>query len=145
MLRQPLAVRKHCLRHTPITRKKTIMVRRWYRDINTILFPVVILLGVVVPQLSFAALACRAGERSLCGIIATAIDIINLAIPLAFTLALAFFLWSLVRFIVVAGNTQAAKERRVVLVWGIVVFVVLTGVWGIVAILQRTFFGQVSP
>jgi len=101
-------------------------------------------IAIATPLAGFAAV-CQPGERTLCGIVGRAVEIIGLAIPLAFGAALAFFLWSVARFIFSAGDAQAAKEKRAVLWWGVITLAVLTGVWGIVAILQQTFFGQTSP
>lgn len=103
-----------------------------------------VVVAAAIPLAGFAAV-CKPGERTLCGIIGRAVEIVGLAIPLAFGAALAFFLWSVARFIFSAGDAQAAKEKHAVLWWGVITLAVLTGVWGIVAILQQTFFGQTSP
>ncbi|GIW68109.1 MAG: hypothetical protein KatS3mg099_057 [Candidatus Parcubacteria bacterium] len=96
------------------------------------------------PTTAYAA-ACAPGERTICGIIGRVVEIIALAIPLAFAAVLAFFLWSVARFLFAAGDAKAAQEKRSVLLWGVITLAVLVGVWGIVAILQQTFFGQVAP
>lgn len=97
-----------------------------------------------VPLLAAAAPACKPGERTLCGIVGRGVEIVSLAIPLAFGATLAFFLWGVVRFLLAGADAQKAQERRHVLFWGVITLAVLVSVWGIVAILQQTFFGKTS-
>ena len=62
----------------------------------------------------------------------------NSLIPLLFALAFLFFLVGLVRFFFSGGDENREKGRQFVL-WGIIGFVVLFSIWGIVNLLLATF------
>lgn len=59
-------------------------------------------------------------------------------------LAVMFFVWGVVKFIGNADDTSAHEEGKKFIVWGIIAFVVLTSLWGIVnLILSETL--NVTP
>lgn len=47
-------------------------------------------------------------------------------------LALLVFFWGLVKFIMNAGDEEAVKEGKRLMIWGIVALFVMVSVWGIV-------------
>ena len=49
------------------------------------------------------------------------------------------FLWGIVKYIARGDSDEARKTGRTFMMWGIIGFVVMFGVWGLVAILQNTF------
>ena len=67
---------------------------------------------------------------------ATTAFIGNALIPLLFAIALLFFIWNTVRFFIISGAEQDAKEnaKRLAL-YGIGAFVLLVSIWGIVNLL----------
>jgi hypothetical protein len=67
------------------------------------------------------------------------IDIIQVAIPVVAALALLFFFWGLANFIFHADNEDKRKEGRSVMIWGVVALFAMVSVWGIIAVLLRTF------
>jgi hypothetical protein len=74
-------------------------------------------------------------------LVSKTIGLINLVIPLLFTLALVLFLWTGVRYIRQAGG-EGASEVRGQLAWGLIALFVIFSVWGLVNILCFTFFGH---
>lgn len=64
--------------------------------------------------------------------------IINPAIEFAFIVALVVFLWGVVEYIRGADNETKRKDGRQHMLWGIVGFVIMFGVFGIITILTRT-------
>lgn len=63
----------------------------------------------------------------------------NSIIPLIFALALAMFIWGVVQF-VLNSDEEAKKEKgRQFMLWGIIALTVMVSVWGLVAILGKTF------
>ncbi len=58
-------------------------------------------------------------------------------IPLMYALAFIIFLIGIVRFFFIEGEESRAKGK-VFIMWGIVGFVVIFSVWGIVNVLLRT-------
>ena len=69
--------------------------------------------------------------------------IVNVLVPIVFTIALLVFFWGLAKFILSAGDEEARKGGRQVMIWGIIAIAVMASVWGLVGWLQ-TIFG-VTP
>jgi hypothetical protein len=62
----------------------------------------------------------------------------NSIIPLLFMLALAVFIWGMVKFIA-AGQSAEKEEGQQFMLWGIIALAVMFSVWGLVKIFQDTF------
>ncbi|HSE56578.1 MAG TPA: hypothetical protein VLB02_00635 [Candidatus Paceibacterota bacterium] len=65
--------------------------------------------------------------------------ILNPLIILAFSLALAYFLWGLVAFIKNAANAEARKTGQQHMLWGIVGMVIMVSALGIINLLVNVF------
>lgn len=101
---------------------------------------------VVVYSISLALLflplishAAPTNFRDFVGVIVSLIN--NSIVPLFFGIALVIFLWGVFRYFI-ADSSEAKERGRNLLVWGILALVVMVGVWGLVLIVTRTFFGQ---
>ncbi len=71
-------------------------------------------------------------------------QILRLFNPIAFIIfsaTVAIFFFGLVKFIYNAGDSAAIEEGRRLMIWGIIGIAVMVSVWGLVMILQNTFFG----
>lgn len=64
--------------------------------------------------------------------------IINSIIPLLIALAVVYFIWGVVQY-VLGKSDDAKSEGRQRMIWGIVGLLVIVTMWGIVAMLQYTF------
>ena len=60
-------------------------------------------------------------------------------IPIAFALALLFFIWGLAIFIKNSGSEDAHKEGRDKMIWGVLALFVIVAVWGLVRFLGNVF------
>ncbi len=58
--------------------------------------------------------------------------------PLLFALALAVFIWGIVKFISTEGAAEKEQGRQF-MIWGVIAFFVMFSVWGLVRILGDTF------
>ncbi|MBP9701272.1 MAG: hypothetical protein KBD54_02660 [Candidatus Pacebacteria bacterium] len=65
--------------------------------------------------------------------------IINPAIEFAFIIALVVFLWGVMEYIRGANNQEKRKLGRDHMLWGVIGFLIMFGVFGIISILTRTF------
>ncbi len=65
--------------------------------------------------------------------------VINPAIEFAFIIALVVFLWGVMEFIRGANNEEKRSIGKRHMLWGIVGFVIMFGVFGIIGFLTRTF------
>lgn len=65
--------------------------------------------------------------------------ILNPLIQILFVIAFVIFLWGVVEFIRSANNPDARKKGRDHMIWGVIGFVIMIGVYGIINILINTF------
>ncbi len=77
--------------------------------------------------------------NDLMGLIDLVKGLFKAILPLMMTLAVIYFVWSLVLYMKEAGEKQA--EAREQMIWGIVILFVMVSVWGLVNILDKTLFG----
>lgn len=80
---------------------------------------------VVLPSIAFAQ-----------GAIRFALDLINQVIPLIFALAVLFFLWNLAQFMMAPAEKK--DDARTGMIWGVIILVVMSSIFGIVALVQDT-------
>lgn len=59
-------------------------------------------------------------------------------------LAVAAFFWGLVKFMMNAGDTSEHEKGKELIVWGLISFVVLVSIWGIVQLIAGDTFGYTS-
>ena len=75
--------------------------------------------------------------------ITTLIDLIEAVIPLLIAIAVLYFIWGVVQFIINSGDEAARAEGKTKMIWGIVGLFIIVSVWGLVAFLQDVFtFGD---
>ncbi len=60
---------------------------------------------------------------------------------LFWALSVMLFIWGVVKFIANANDTTAHEEGKQFMIWGIVAFVVLVSLWGIVDVVLSGTFG----
>jgi uncharacterized membrane protein YidH (DUF202 family) len=58
------------------------------------------------------------------------------ATPVVVGLAVLFFLYGLMKFILAAGNEDAKDEGKRIMIWGVIALFVMVSVWGLVTLLQ---------
>lgn len=96
----------------------------------------------ITPSIAFAThvYSHYSTSSNLTDIIFLFINLIDQALIVVVALALLFFLWGLMKFILNADNEEKRKEGKSVMIWGIIALFVMISVWGIVGILVNTFF-----
>lgn len=100
---------------------------------------VLLLCILSLPLVSHAAPA----PRDFAGLVGMIVNMIMLIIPLLFTLTLIVFIVGIVKaWILNGGDPTAVGEGKKMAVAGVVGFVVMVGVWGIISLVRYTFFGQ---
>ncbi len=82
-------------------------------------------------------------KLSLAGLVSWIADILNQLIYVIVGLSLVVFLYGIFRLSFVDGHKPESREQsRKFMVWGIFSLFVMVSVWGLVNILQSTFFGS---
>lgn len=65
-------------------------------------------------------------------------NIIRLLIPVAFALALLWFLFGVAKYVTQGGDEEKRKEARNTMIYGIIALFVMSAVWGLVGVLTDT-------
>ncbi|MEK7101956.1 MAG: pilin [Patescibacteria group bacterium] len=78
---------------------------------------------------------------TICAVAQNLIYIINgILVPVVFALAFIVFLYGIARaYIFSGGDPEKVKEGHKMLMWGIIAFVVMISLWGIVNVVANTF------
>jgi len=73
------------------------------------------------------------------GIIITLSDLVNVAIPVLISLALALFLWGATKYVLAGDSVEGRSKGRGLMIYGIIALFVIVSVWGLVNVLANTF------
>ena len=92
-----------------------------------------ILFLLLAPSLAFA-------QVDLLDVGSAILDLLDLAIPILITLSVVYFFWGVSKFILAAGDSEGRRQGTSIMVWGIIGLFVIVSVWGLVAVLQNTFY-----
>lgn len=95
----------------------------------------IIFLGIlfVFPVFVFAA------PQSINELINIVLGILKALIPLLAAVALVGFIWGGAKFIYSADDATKRKEGRQVMLYGVIALFVIMSVWGLVAVIGKTF------
>ncbi len=89
------------------------------------------------------------GASNICQVASTILFIINsVLVPVIFALAFIVFLWGIFKTYIWSGGDDAAvKQGHQLILWGIIGFVVMISLWGLVNVVANTFglAGVVAP
>src|SRR3989338_4371111 len=65
-------------------------------------------------------------------------QILNSFIPLLITLGLVYFIWGVIRYVIADGE-EAKDKGKDTMLYGVIGFAVIAGLWGLVNIVVQTF------
>jgi succinate dehydrogenase/fumarate reductase cytochrome b subunit len=88
----------------------------------------------LAPAIAFAATSVQSFLGD------TVLFINGKVVPFLFALAFLFFLWNAFRYFILGGDQEAEREKaRKFALWGLIAFVLLVSIWGIVNLLVSGF------
>ena len=58
--------------------------------------------------------------------------LLNSIIPIFFVIAILYFFWGLIQFIMAAGDAKKVAEGKGIMIWGIVALVIMVALFGII-------------
>ncbi len=74
-------------------------------------------------------------------LVASFITIISLLIPLIFAITLLVIVWKVIdAWIIHGGDEGKVEDGKHTIIVGIIALVIMSGIWGILSILQSSFF-----
>ncbi len=91
----------------------------------------------LIPSVALAAPAIT-NFKSLIGVL---VGLLNVVIPIIIALALLAFFWGVFLFVRNSDGGDEKGEGRRIMIWGIIALFVMVSFFGIVRIVQNTFFG----
>jgi len=86
--------------------------------------------------LAFPLMAAAATIEDIIGTIRGIVDTI---VPLFMVIAVAVFLWGIVKYITSAGDEEKAKAARGYIIYGLIGLFVMVAFWGIIRVVASTF------
>jgi len=85
-------------------------------------------------------ITCPDGIKSLTDLINWfTCTLMNAVVPLLFALAIAGFIYGIIKYFLSADNEEQKKAGKNFMIWGIVAIFVMVSIWGLVGILSGTF------
>lgn len=76
------------------------------------------------------------------GLVDFAIGFIDILVLLIFALTFLVLVWSIIRTWIIGGAEPAEIEKgKKIITTGVIVLVVMSGIWGIIAFLRMSIFG----
>jgi len=78
--------------------------------------------------------------RSLNGFVDVVVGFINDLVVILMAASLLVFFWGMAMFILKAGDAGEHKKGRDLMFWGIIVFFVMSSVWGIIRVIGDSIF-----
>lgn len=97
-------------------------------------------LGLLAALVLVSPVVAHAQQKSLKSLTDSIVTLVNTSvIPLIYALALVVFLIGVVRFFFVEQGEEGREKGKQFMFWGILGFVVMFSVWGIVNLLLATF------
>lgn len=76
------------------------------------------------------------GGQSGQGLLLGFMRLLSLAMPILTTLAVLYFIWNVITFVMADGPEKSKKRET--LIWGLVALFVILAVWGIIAVISNT-------
>lgn len=107
-----------------------------FKKIN---LPIFIIAISLLPRLTFAATkVCNSTITDAGDILCKVSSLLQTLIPILITLGIVYFVWGIVSFVI--GDDEEAKTKgRDRIIYGIIGFVVMGAMWGLVTIVINTF------
>ena len=91
---------------------------------------------------SLAPVAAFAAPQNFAEVVDLILSYIQMLIPVIFALTFIVLAWGVIKaWILNDGDAKKVGEGRILVVWGIIGLVVMSGLWGILALVRQSFFG----
>lgn len=93
---------------------------------------------IIIAGLALAT-PLAAAAATLEDVLATIKRLANTIVPLFMVIAVAVFLWGIIRYITSAGDEEKQKAARGYIIYGLIGIFVMVAFWGIIQVVASTF------
>lgn len=87
---------------------------------------------LMLPSLAFAQVT------SITGMLGWVQGILSALMPVLVALAIIYFVWGVLKYLMNAGDEEAQKEGRSMMIYGIIAIFVMVSIWGLVGLLDTS-------
>ncbi len=102
---------------------------------------VFIMVGIYIPAISFAQSVAE--PKDFKGFVGLLTDIINLLVYVIFALTFMAFMWGIIKtWVISGGDTESVEKGKQIMFVSVVVFTIMSTVWGILYLLKGSIFGN---
>ena len=91
---------------------------------------------LVLPSVAFA--------QTLESVLGKIKGLLDSVIPIIIVGAVIYFFYGVAKYVMAAGDEEAQKQGRSIMIWGVVGLFVIVSVWGLVGLLGNTFDIQIG-
>jgi len=78
-------------------------------------------------------------QSTLGGILTTIKGLLDAIIPIVITLAVIYLFYGVAKYVMAAGDEEAQKQGRSIMIYGVIGLFVIVSIWGLVGVVQSTF------
>lgn len=96
-----------------------------------------VFLSLAIPMMA-SAQTVGAGFSNLQAIVQKIAAIVNMLIPLVFSLGILGFFWGLVKYIFAQSSEDGKKDAKNIMLWSLVALFIMASVFGIITLAQNT-------
>lgn len=102
------------------------------------------ILSRILPFAAFAPMLALAQFSGATSWVNALLGFINgTLVPLVFAIAFLVFIWGVFKYFILGGGDEGSREEgKKLMLWGIIAFVVMVSIWGIVNIITDGLFGN---
>lgn len=79
------------------------------------------------------------------GLMLRILRIVDLLFPIVGALALIWFFWGIIQYVLKGENIEKREQSRDFMIYAVIAFFVMFSIWGLVHIIQNTFFFGLLP
>jgi hypothetical protein len=107
---------------------------------NSLKFVSILSFPALFPIFAFAFNTdpCVAAPKGIGALLCNFQQILNLVVPVLVALGVVYFVWGVVQYVIM-DSEEAKKKGKDRMIFGIIGFVVIIGLWGLVTIVTDTF------
>jgi hypothetical protein len=97
---------------------------------------------ILTAGLLAAPLVAFAAPRNFAEVVNVILYYVQLLIPIVFALTFIVLSWGVVKsWIMNDGSAEKVSEGRTLVLYGVIGLLVMSGLWGLLALLRNSFFG----